>query len=185
MRKILTSVITIFILMIISSSPSLATFSHFDDNKPTDFPRCPNPGGTVKASYDEGWHWIVGEDELRWGSDYVYDIGNNRYVQCYCEIDGNEGIQTNWLPADSVSEKKQEKLIDNGWILVENGNDFGLPPVPYLAKNINYICKTEKHEHTEGCGHNNDNKEWDIKEFSKPQIKDILKELKNNLKYNH
>lgn len=167
-RKIIVSLIGFLIINSLVPSVSLATYpDHY--SIPTDFLRCPDPGGTKVASYDEGWHWIVGEDELRWGSDYVYDIGNQKYVQCYCPIDDDpKGIQTNWMPASQVSQEKQEKLISKGWILV-NGADFGLPPVPYLAKNSKFICKP-----------NNDNSchNWDIKDYPKPpSVNKLLKKL--------
>lgn len=110
------------------------------------FPKCPNPGGTVVASYDSGFHWILGEAELKWGSDKVHNIGNNNYVQCFCPLnhDGtlgsSQGIQTNWLKVGSITEAQKNSLLTQGWINVSNGADFGLLPEPYLAKNLGFIC---------------------------------------------
>ena len=109
------------------------------------FPRCPSPGGTLVVSYSEGWHWIVGDPALKWGSDSVYHIGSNNYVQCYCPLNGNtgQGIQTNWLKISNISEDQKNQLLSQGWILVENGADFGLPQGVYLAKNSFFTCGPE------------------------------------------
>lgn len=106
------------------------------------FPRCPNPGGTLVVSYPEGWHWIVGDPQLKWGSDSVYHIGNNNYVQCYCPLNGvtDQGIQTNWLKVSNITETEKNQLLAQGWILVGNGADFGLPQGAYLAKNSFFTC---------------------------------------------
>ncbi len=142
MKRIpLLNIICLLLASLLVPSYSFATFSSDNDNV-TKFPNCPDPGGTQVAGYDEGWHWIVGETQLKWGSDYVYHLGDTRYVQCYCEIEGNNnGIQTNWLPASLVSSNKQAKLISQGWILVQNGADFGLPNASYLAQNSRFSCK--------------------------------------------
>lgn len=110
------------------------------------FPSCPNPGGTQVASYDTGLHWIVGNPVLQFGSDKVYNTGNNNFVQCFCPLTeegsptGGQGIQTNWLRVGSMSDAEKNALIAKGWILVPNGADFGLLPEPYLARNLNFAC---------------------------------------------
>lgn len=167
-RKIIVSLIGLLIISLLIPSISLATYSNHDKENPADFTRCPDPGGTKVASYDEGWHWIVGESDLRWGSDNVYDIGEQRYVQCYCPTDDLKGIQTNWMPTSLVSDEKQEKLINKGWILVD-GADFGLPNIQYLAKNSKFICKPKT---------DNNCHDWDIKNYPKPQsVNKLLKKL--------
>jgi len=112
------------------------------------FPKCPNPGGTQTAYYAQGWHWIVGQPVLKWGADSVHYIGNDNYVQCYCPLNQNnvwstnlsQGIQTNWLKAGNVSQSQKTQLLSLGWILVQNGADFGLKSEQYLAKNSGFFC---------------------------------------------
>lgn len=106
------------------------------------FTECPNPGGTQVASYADGWHWIVGEADLKWGSDSVYGIGNGNYVQCYCDTAprSTQGIQTNWLKVGNIKQEQIDFLTPRGWIWVQNGADFGLSPEPYLAKNSRFMC---------------------------------------------
>lgn len=95
------------------------------------FPACTelleNPGN--HASYSEGWHQIVGGD-LLWGSDDVYSITDGNYVQCYCPIEDDDGIQTNWWRTDQVLE---------GWFS-ENGSIWNLGDYHYLAQNQDFDC---------------------------------------------
>ena len=111
------------------------------------FPRCPNPGGTQVAYYAQGWHWIVGEANLKWGSDSVNNIGSGNYVQCFCPLKqesvslfNSQGIQTNWLKVSNITSEQKSLLLSQGWILVQNGADFGLASEPYLAKNSQFFC---------------------------------------------
>lgn len=114
------------------------------------FMKCPNPGGTVKASYENGWHWIAGNQVLQWGSDKVYDIGGGNIVQCFCPLmkDNNTnsalktGMQTNFLKAGLTNDTRKDWLLNNGWMWIANGADFGLEAVPYFAKNIPFNCGT-------------------------------------------
>jgi hypothetical protein len=95
------------------------------------FPACSelidNPGN--HASYTEGWHQIVGGD-LLWGSDDVYSIADGNYVQCYCPVEDNDGIQTDWWRTDQVLE---------GWFS-ENGSSWNLGDYHYLAQNQDFDC---------------------------------------------
>lgn len=105
-----------------------------------DFPSCPNPGGTQIAGYASGLHQIVGGGLLS-GSDYVYRVGDNIFVQCFCSEDKTKGIQTNWLHEIHVSPSQEQGLLTKGWLKIENGSDWGLPPGTYFAKNIPFDCK--------------------------------------------
>ncbi len=111
------------------------------------FRSCPNPGGTQVAYYAQGWHWIVGEANLKWGSDSVNHIGTGNYVQCFCplkqdsiSLSSSQGIQTNWLKVSNITHEQKSLLLSQGWILVQNGADFGLASEPYLAKNSQFFC---------------------------------------------
>lgn len=112
------------------------------------FPSCPVPSGEQVARYDEGWHWIVGNPKLQWGSDTVYKINPDNYVQCYCpkqsptgENDYITGIQTNWLKADSPANDFHAWLVNHGWMVVTDGADFNLASGQYFAKNIPFNCR--------------------------------------------
>jgi hypothetical protein len=126
--------------------------AHFNSNysnpiNTSFFTNCPNPGGNQVAYYPEGWHWIAGESNLRWGTDSVNHIGSSNYVQCFCPLNkdnnsllGSHGIQTNWLKVTNISEEQKNHLLSQGWILIQNGADFGLPSGQYLAKNKDFSC---------------------------------------------
>lgn len=96
------------------------------------FPSCesllPAPGD--KAHYLTGWHQIVGGSLLE-GSDDVYSLEQNNYTQCFCSLDGDEGIQSNWLRID--------ESID-GWFFV-NGTEWNLGNFNYAVQNLDFNCQ--------------------------------------------
>jgi len=102
------------------------------------FPSCPNPGGELKADYNEGNHGIPGKLGDQTGSDSVYTIGENN-VQCFCSTD-NQGTQTNWWKISSLTQSEIDQLKNSGWIYVANGAVWGLEETPYMAFNSNYAC---------------------------------------------
>lgn len=138
-KKVMVLVITV-IALAFTAMPTYATGLPY-------FPSCPNPGGTMVAGYAEGWHQIAGGD-LKEGSDYVYKIGDNKFVQCFCSGDKSHGIQTNWLHEMYLSSRQQQRAINNGWIKITNGLDWGLPAGAYFAQNIPYDCHTCSQEET-------------------------------------
>lgn len=99
---------------------------------PPVFPSCTeklaNPGD--KAHYLTGMHQIVGGAVLS-GSDDVYSLENNNYLQCFCPEIGTQGIQTNWWRTDSAVP---------GWFFL-NGLQWNLGNFNYAAKNINFTCQ--------------------------------------------
>lgn len=97
---------------------------------------CPNVEGTIKVYYPEGWHAIVGMDQNQYGADKVFDVGENNFVQCYFPTTGNVGIQTDWMAAANFIQEKISMFISEGWTLIINGYDWGLPIQKYLAKNF-------------------------------------------------
>ena len=136
--------LALFVVLFNSFSFSKSyAFSNFPS-----FPHCPNPGGNSVASYTDGWHAIVRNSQQQWGSDTVNAIGNNNFVQCFCPkpqnsqttTNTNQGVQTNWLQANSISLKMKNYLLQNGWTDIANGTDFGLPNGEYLTYNQNYFC---------------------------------------------
>lgn len=141
--KITTGILSLALLALtFSTTPAHAGF------QPSSFTfgSCPNPGGSVVASYSSGQHWIVGNNQLQYGSDAVYSNGNNSYTQCYCPLTANNqptgglGTQTNWLYAASVSSQDRQNLLNNGWVSVPDGSAFGLSSGEYLAKNSSFSC---------------------------------------------
>lgn len=105
------------------------------------FPTCSNPGGSLQVSYPDGSHAIVGRNQNVIGSDQVYNLGDNLYLQCFCSASG-EGIQTNWWDAAHLSQEELDRYQLLGWYFIGNGADWGLAPDPYLAKNIDYSCQS-------------------------------------------
>jgi len=109
-----------------ASNPQGCTLSHWSFLTPS----CLNPTGTLKISYPEGWHQIVG-GSLLWGSDIVYSLDSIDFLQCYCGEDG-QGIQTYWWRTEL------ESLL--GWFS-ENGVQWDLGEFHYLALNTPYSCQ--------------------------------------------
>lgn len=102
---------------------------------------CPYPGGTLIAGYNDGYHAIVGNNQLLWGSDYVYNTANDSYTQCYCPLTSSKGIQTNWLSSTNISMRQRNALINKGWNVVPDGSVYGLISGEYLAQNSYYFCR--------------------------------------------
>ena len=103
------------------------------------FPSCSNPQGTVKVSYNEGAHGIVGDSASYTGKDTVYQLDSGNLQQCFCSVNG-QGIQTNWWRDSSLTSEERQILINSGWNYVPNGALWGLEGTPYFAKNSNYSC---------------------------------------------
>lgn len=97
------------------------------------FPACvsvlPKPGD--KAHYTTGFHQIIG-GSLLFGSDDVYSLAQNNFLQCFCPATGNLGIQTNWL--------RTTQSI-NGWFFV-NGSQWNLGNFSYAAQNVSFSCQS-------------------------------------------
>lgn len=106
---------------------------------PPGFSSCPVGSETIKADFPVGEHAIVGVTGLQSGSDKVFSIGDNNFVQCFCPAQGS-GTQTNWLSAGNINQVDRNNLITQGWVLIPNGADWGLDPQPYLAKNMDFSC---------------------------------------------
>lgn len=108
------------------------------------FPTCINPQGTVIAHYDTGLHAIAGDQTLHVGRDTVYQVTDTTVLQCFCD-EQNNGIQTNWWKiagntAAGISQEQVDWFLQNGWIYIPNGSDWGLDQGPYLAKNSTFNC---------------------------------------------
>lgn len=103
------------------------------------FPSCLNPQGTLKVKYDNGTHGIVGDSGTYTGRDEVYTLSDNSLVQCFCPENGN-GIQTNWWKTDNFNVDEIERYQSQDWILVPNGEKWGLNNAQYMAKNFRYNC---------------------------------------------
>lgn len=101
---------------------------------------CVNPQGEIIADYATGIHGIVGNPNTFTGSDKVYKNKETGDVtQCFCPTNG-QGIQTNWIKTNQLSQDEIKQYEAQGWIYIPVGSDWGLDNVPYLAKNSNYTC---------------------------------------------
>lgn len=103
------------------------------------FPTCPNPGGTMVASYADGTHGIPGRSETFTGSDQVFKIDATKTVQCYCAPNGS-GIQTNWWKVSSLTAEEKAELLTKGWNYIPDGSLWGLDPSDWMAQNQNLTC---------------------------------------------
>lgn len=117
---------------------SLLSMPVYADGIPS-FPSCLNPQGTLKAKYDNGTHGIVGDTRVYTGRDEVYTVSDNTAIQCFCPDNGN-GIQTNWWKTENFDVNQIKSYQSQGWILVPNGESWGLSSAQYMAKNFNYYC---------------------------------------------
>lgn len=124
-----------FVLIFMTSSlPAYAVI------ETPEFPVCSNPQGELKAEYANGVHGIAGDNNLYTGSDKVYYISTDKLMQCFCPENGN-GIQTNWLRINGLSEEDLDYYKNLGWIFIPDGSVWGLESGPYLAYNSSYSCK--------------------------------------------
>ncbi len=133
MKNTIALLASIFYLLV-------STTSVFAVSTPS-FPACANPQGSLKVSYSEGVHGIVGSGATYTGKDTVYTLSDSTTAQCFCGADGN-GIQTNWWKASSLTESEINILKADGWHYVPTGSLWGLAVDPYLAKNIAYSCNS-------------------------------------------
>jgi hypothetical protein len=131
-KRIVLSGILYLVLSLVVRPQAFAVVS------PT-FPSCSNPQGTVKVSYAQGTHGIVGSGATYSGSDAVYTLTDNSLTQCFCSVEGN-GIQTNWMKAGEISQDQIKVFESQGWVFIPTGAAWGLEDVPYLAQNANYSC---------------------------------------------
>ncbi len=108
-----------------------------------DFSTCPNPGGTIVASYSDGIHGIPGDFTTHTGSDSVFQLSDTTYTQCFCPTDPGMGMQTNWWNVSGLTQSEINSFTSSGWILIGNGADWGLTADPYLALNIQRDCNPQ------------------------------------------
>lgn len=133
-RAIYYSILTVLIStsLFLSASPVYAL-------ETPNFPSCPNPGGTIIASYTNGTHGVPGDTKTYTGEDVVYKLNDTQVVQCLCP-DSGSGIQTNWLKSTGLTDADKNILENTGWIRIPNGALWGLDGVEYFTKNSSYNC---------------------------------------------
>lgn len=120
------------------SAPAIATAT--TQSSQNTFPLCIEmTKDGDKAHYAEGLHQIV-DGPLLSGSDAVYVLDDGNFLQCFCPEEGVQGVQTNWLDASGLEDEEIAALQEQGWHLIENGPDWGLPSQHYLAKNSDFDC---------------------------------------------
>lgn len=136
MKLINSLKLAVFLLL---GSFIFASNSFAQETTPPEFPTCSNPGGTLRVSYADGQHAIVGESGLRVGADAVYDLEGGNVQQCFCSIDGG-GVQTNWWKISSLNQEEIDTLVKLGWNFVPSGTPWGLDASAYMARNEAYAC---------------------------------------------
>ncbi|OGM19478.1 hypothetical protein A2685_00710 [Candidatus Woesebacteria bacterium RIFCSPHIGHO2_01_FULL_37_10] len=139
MNKRINLFLAVLLLLLVTS---VTAYVKAQTSAPS-FPSCreKTPPGDV-ASYGYGWHQIVGESILREGSDNVYSLSSGNYLQCFCPVNGNEGVQTNWWSAEGLTQEEINSFVSQGWIF-ENGLMWNLGDKGYLAKNNSLNCGPE------------------------------------------
>jgi len=149
-HQVTLPVFLLFLLMRHLFVPALACFiflasagaSHAAQTPPS-FPACPNPGGSLKATYASGTHGIPGDSGTYTGSDSVYTIDAARLVQCFCPAAGTSGIQTNWWQVADPSQSDITSLKSAGWVYIPDGSAWGLQASIYFAQNTSFSCGTQ------------------------------------------
>lgn len=105
------------------------------------FPSCSNPNAELIVSYDSGTHGIPGRSTSYSGVDKVYQLSDGNVLQCLCTTD-DKGVHTNWWKVSSLTEEELNTLKADGWILIPDGSLWGLEKTTYMAKNIDFLCKS-------------------------------------------
>lgn len=136
MRKLL-GLTVITIISFLSLSANLLASS----NVPS-FPSCLSLSGTGNwSSIRNGYNHIPGQEQNIYGDDDVYYLEGGNFVQCLCPANSNTGIQTNWWDITNLEINKDE-YTSNGWFY-ELGSNWNLfQNNKYLAKNVEYTCRT-------------------------------------------
>src|SRR3989442_482923 len=117
-KMLLVALFAAFILIVASSSIEAK-----ENN--LRFPSCPHPGGTLISEFKDGLHQIAGGSLIE-GSDFVFKLEDNLFIQCFCPKTGNNGIQSTWVHESLLTSSKQQRLLDRGFIKISNGLDWGL-----------------------------------------------------------
>jgi hypothetical protein len=134
-------VAVLFFVLMISSIRIGASLSA--QTSPPSFPSCQEKifiSDGDWAHYDYGIHGIPGIDNLEGGDD-VYSLTAGNFLQCFCPVGGDDGIQTNWWNVEraNLSQDEVDQFVNDGWIK-ENGAGWNLFDENYLAKNQNFSC---------------------------------------------
>lgn len=109
-------------------------------------PHCPKPGGELIVNYDSGLHQIPGNGLLE-GSDKVYRVGDNLFVQCYCppqESGITTGIEAQWIHESYLTPEQEQFIQTLGWLKIEDGTQWGLPAGVYFVNNSFFKCNDDK-----------------------------------------
>lgn len=109
-------------------------------------PHCPKPGGDLIVNYDSGLHQIPGNGLLE-GSDKVFRVGDNLFVQCYCppeESGINTGIEAQWIHESYLTPEQEQFVQSLGWLRIEDGTQWGLPAGVYFVNNNFFKCKGDQ-----------------------------------------
>lgn len=133
MKKTTIVVLTLFLFQALSTQAQAI-------NDPPLF-SCQNPIGGTIASYSTGVHGIPGDSSTHTGSDTVYTVDQNHVLQCFCSENNDRGIQSNWWKVSDLSTTEIDFFQRRGWVLVANGQAWGLDAAPYLVKNDSFSCK--------------------------------------------
>ncbi len=141
----LTTAVIFQLLILFSATPRVSA-----QTVPS-FPTCANPQGTVKVTYGEGTHGIVGNAGTFTGSDTVFTLSGETSMQCFC-ADNGDGTQSNWWHVASLTEEEVQILKNQGWISVPNGALWGLAEGEWLVFNSAYACPKSE---SNGDGNNN------------------------------
>lgn len=111
---------------------------------PPDFPSCQTKIFEANgdwAHYDFGVHGIPGIGNLE-GSDDVYSLSLGNFLQCFCPVEGDSGIQTNWwnVQRAGLTPEQIAQFTTSGWIYEGSGLGWNLYDETYLVKNESFSC---------------------------------------------
>ena len=148
MKTQIITVLTAFLLVFAMAAPDVSA-----QTVPS-FPTCANPQGTVTASYSEGDHGVPGNTGTNTGSDTVFELSGDTTMQCFC-ADNGDGTQTNWWHAAFLTDEEVQILKNQGWIVVPNGELWGLAEGEWLTFSSPYACPASNKSDNNSSDNNN------------------------------
>ncbi|OGM29031.1 hypothetical protein A2962_04540 [Candidatus Woesebacteria bacterium RIFCSPLOWO2_01_FULL_39_61] len=141
--KLVTFLTTLVFLITFSLDFFSEIITTYANTQPPSFPSC-----TEKifeqdgdwAHYDFGVHGVPGVANLE-GSDDVYSLSGGNFLQCFCPLGSDQGIQSDWWRVGylGLSESEIGNFLSQGWIK-EQGSGWNLFDDTYLVKNSNFSC---------------------------------------------
>lgn len=111
---------------------------------PPTFPRCEQKlqEGSGDISHDtSGVHTIPGRGSYEGRSD-IYSLTGSNYIQCFCPVNADNGIQLNWWNIEGLPLGRVDidAYVRDGWVRNQVNGNLNLDPGEYLVKSEEFTC---------------------------------------------